>query len=411
MTETSISRNTKILIAVASLGYFVDVYDLILFGVVRNQSLASLGLSKEQQLSQGLNLLNIQMAGMLLGGIIWGIWGDKKGRKSVLFGSILLYSLANVANGFVHDLTTYAILRFLAGIGLAGELGAGITLVNESLPREKRGIGALFIAGVGALGAVTAAIIAGLSPDPEWWRISYFIGGAMGLALLVLRVGTFESVLFKNVKEDVSKGDFISLFTNTERFKKYIYCILIGLPVWCVVGILILAAPELSKALGITGEPILGNKTIMYTYIGLSIGDFLSGLISQLLRSRKKTVYIFVGICFFFIVCYLYLCNGVSSDIFYIICLMLGFFGGYWAVFVTMASEQFGTNLRATVTTTVPNFVRGALIPITIGFKALIPQIGIVNAAMVVGVVCCFSALWATTKLDETFTKDLDYLE
>jgi MFS transporter, putative metabolite:H+ symporter len=414
-TNTTISKNAKILIAVAALGYYVDVYDLILFGVVRNPSLASLGLNKAQQLTQGLTLFNIQMAGMLIGGILWGIWGDKKGRKSVLFGSILMYSTANTLNGFVNDIafldaiTQYGILRFIAGIGLAGELGAGITLVNETLPKEKRGIGALLIAGTGALGAVTAAVVGGYSQDPEWWRTCYFIGGGMGLFLLILRFGTFESLLFQNVEKNVQKGNFLSLFTNRERFMKYFYCILIGLPVWYVVGILVLVAPEMSKALNVQGE-ISGGKTIMYCYAGLSIGDFLSGLISQLLKSRKKTVYIFIGMAIVFTVIYLN-AFGISSNNFYWLCFILGFFGGYWAVFVTMSSEQFGTNIRATVTTTVPNFVRGALIPITLGFRALIPTYGLLNSAMIVGIICFAAAIWATSQVEETFSKDLDYVE
>lgn len=414
-TDTSISKNAKILIAVAALGYFVDVYDLILFGVVRNPSLVSLGLDKAQQLSEGLSLFNIQMAGMLIGGILWGVWGDKKGRKSVLFGSILMYSTANVLNGFVQDtsfldaITQYGILRFIAGVGLAGELGAGITLVNETLPKEKRGFGALVIAGTGALGAVTAAIVGGASQDPEWWRTCYFIGGGMGLFLLILRFGTFESVLFQNVEANVEKGNILSLFSNRERFVKYFYCILIGLPVWYIVGILILTAPEMSKVLNVQGE-ITGGKTIIFCYTGLSIGDFLSGWVSQVLKSRKKTVYIFVSFAIVSTIIYLNV-SGLSSTVFYILCFVLGFGGGFWAVFVTMASEQFGTNIRATATTTVPNFVRGALIPITVGFKALIPSFGLVNAAMIVGVICYGAALWATYKIEETFSKDLDYIE
>ncbi len=409
MSEITISKNAKLLIAVAALGYFVDVYDLILFGVIRNASLASLGLTKAEQLSQGLTLFNIQMAGMLLGGIFWGILGDKKGRKSVLFGSILLYSLANAANGFVQELTTYAILRFLAGIGLAGELGAGITLVNESLPKEKRGFGALIIAGTGALGAVTAAIIAGLSTDPEWWRVSYFIGGGMGLALLLLRIGTFESSLFQNIEKHTPKGDFFSLFTNPQKRLKYFYCILIGLPVWYVVGILVLAAPELSKALGVDVEINAGTVTIL-CYSGLSSGDFLSGLVSQWLKSRRKTIYWFVGSSVILMCIYL-LFTGLSATFFYFLCFALGFSGGYWAVFITMASEQFGTNIRATVTTTVPNFVRGALILITIGFKLLIGEVGLIYAALIVGFICYFLALWAAYMSEETFSKDLDFMD
>jgi MFS family permease len=251
MENEKISNKAKMLIAVAALGYFVDVYDLILFSVVRNPSLMSLGLRGDELLNQGLNLMNVQMGGMLIGGILWGIYGDKKGRKSVLFGSILLYSLANALNGFVTDLNTYALLRFIAGIGLAGELGAGITLVNETLPPSKRGIGTLIIAGVGAAGAVFAPIIAGLSPDPEWWRTCYFIGGGMGLALLLLRLGTFESSMYAEMDAGVEKGNFFQLFSSAAIFKKYLYCILMGLPIWYIIGILVFSAPEISKLIGI----------------------------------------------------------------------------------------------------------------------------------------------------------------
>jgi len=414
-TNTTISKNAKILIAVAALGYFVDVYDLILFGVIRNSSLASLGLDKAQQLAQGLSLFNIQMAGMLIGGILWGVWGDKKGRKSVLFGSILMYSTANALNGLIHDtpslsaLTQYGILRFIAGIGLAGELGAGITLVNETLPKEKRGIGALLIAGTGALGAVTAAFVGGYSTDPEWWRNCYFIGGGIGLFLLILRLGTFESLLFQNIEKNIQKGDFLSLFSNKDRFIKYLYCILIGLPVWYIVGILVLVAPEMSKVLNVQGE-ISGGKTIMFCYTGLSLGDFLSGLLSQTLKSRKKTICIFVGMSVILMFIYLNAFD-ISANNFYILCMILGFFGGYWAVFITMASEQFGTNIRATVTTTVPNIVRGALIPITLGFRALMPIYGLLNSALIVGVICFSASFWAISQVDETFSKDLNYIE
>lgn len=404
-TETS-QKSATTLILVAALGYFVDVYDLILFGIVRNPSLQSLGLTGDRLLTEGVTLFNYQMAGMLIGGILWGILGDKRGRRSVLFGSILLYSLANIANGFVQDLTTYAVLRFVAGIGLAGELGAGITLVNESMSKEKRGYGTLIIAGFGASGAVFAALLPELIPD---WRTLYFIGGGMGLALLLLRVGTYESTMFTRTEASgVRKGDFLSLFTNGARFRKYLACILIGIPIWYVISVLILSAPELVKALGVTG--IRPNLTIAYLYAGLSIGDFAAGLLSQVLRSRKKAIYLYLAVTTVLVLVYLN-STGVSPGTFYTLCCALGFFAGYWAMFVTMSSEQFGTNLRATVTTTVPNFVRGAVIPITLVFKAFIPSLGLIGSALTVGLVCLALAFVATWSVQETFGKELDYAE
>ncbi len=398
------------LIAVAALGYFVDVYDLILFSVVRNPSLKSLGLSGAELLNQGLNLMNVQMGGMLLGGILWGVYGDKKGRKSVLFGSILLYSIANALNGFVTDLNTYWVLRFIAGIGLAGELGAGITLVNETLPASKRGIGTLIIAGVGAAGAVFAPIVASLSVDPEWWRTCYFIGGGMGLALLLLRLGTFESSMYTGMQADVSKGNFFQLFTSWPTFKKYVYCILMGLPIWYIIGILVFSAPEITQLIGIQGT-ITGGDAIMYCYIGLSVGDFVSGALSQWFKSRNKVVFLYLVLAWGLTLYFLYVATDVSQVFANTLITALGFLGGYWAVFLTASSEQFGTNIRMTVTTTVPNFVRGALIPISLLFKFLIPSLGLIHAAAWVGALCFSLALFAISQLKDTFGKSLDFVE
>lgn len=405
MENETISSKAKMLIAVAALGYFVDVYDLILFSVVRNPSLMSLGLKGPELLNQGLNLMNVQMGGMLLGGILWGIYGDKKGRKSVLFGSILLYSLANALNGLVTDLNVYALLRFIAGIGLAGELGAGITLVNETLPPSKRGIGTLIIAGVGAAGAVFAPIIAGLSPDPEWWRTCYFIGGGMGMALLLLRLGTFESSMYSHMDAGVEKGNFFQLFSSPAIFKKYLYCILMGLPIWYIIGILVFSAPEILKG------KVNAGDAIMFCYLGLAIGDFASGALSQWLKSRGKAVLTYLFIAVVLCVYYLFGITEVSTAQAKLIITLLGFFGGYWAVFLTYSSEQFGTNVRMTVTTTVPNFVRGALIPISLLFKFLIPANGLIHAAAYVGVLCFSLAIFSVSQLKETYGKSLDYVE
>lgn len=410
MNTEKISTEAKWLILVASLGYFVDVYDLILFTVVRNPSLKSLGYDGSQLLGEGLNLMNIQMGGMLLGGILWGVFGDKKGRKSVLFGSILIYSLANVLNGFVNDIFTYGILRFVAGIGLAGELGAGVTLVNETLPKSKRGIGTLFIAGIGASGAIFAPIVASLSTEPEWWRTCYFIGGGLGLALLFLRLGTFESKLYKEMDKQSDRGNFFKLFSNKEIFLRYLYCILMGVPIWYIIGILAFSTPEITKIIGIDGE-ITGGDTVMFCYLGLAIGDFAAGYISQLLESRIKVMNYYLYVSILLMVAYLFFIHDITVVTAKIILTALGFFGGYWAVFVTSASEQFGTNLRSTVTTTVPNFVRGSLILVSLLFKFLIPSMGILQSAAIVGVICFSLALFALSQLKESFGQSLDFME
>ncbi len=398
-------KNISAIVIVAALGYFVDIYDLILFSIVRISSLKSLGVTGDALLSDGVMLLNMQMAGMLIGGIIWGILGDKRGRISVLFGSIIMYSVANILNGFVMDVQQYAVLRVIAGIGLAGELGAGITLVSEVMSKESRGYGTTIVASVGILGAVVAAFVA----DIFDWRTAYFVGGGLGLLLLFLRIGVYESGMFKNIKKDeIGRGQFQHLFTNWARFKKYVKCILIGAPLWFVVGVLITFSDAFAKALGVEG--IAPAKSVMFTYIGLAFGDLLSGYLSQYFKSRKKIIFAFILSTNILIVIYLFF-NSFGSFYFYSICLLLGVSCGYWAVFVTNASEQFGTNLRATVTTTVPNFVRGAVVPLTLLFQYLKGPTGIIYSAAIVAGIALLLAYISASKLEETYGKDLDYIE
>lgn len=407
-TDTSFRPVISTTVIVAALGYFVDIYDLQLFNLVSKASLRGIGITDESLVAKYDYMLFLyQMAGMLAGGILCGVLGDKKGRKSILFGSILLYSLANIANGFVTNLEQYALIRFFAGLGLAGELGAAITLVSETLETERRGWGTMLIVTVGALGAVAANLIA----QKFAWQVSYFIGGGLGLMLLLLRVGTFESGMFDRMKQsDVSKGNFFQLFTNRERFLKYLFCIFIGLPVWYCIGILIKFSETFAAVVGVTGEPVKVGNAIMYAYIGLSVGDLLSGLLSQFLRSRKKVV---IGYLLFtvLLVCIYLFTKQVTTGWFYFMCFAVGAATGYWALFVTIAAEQFGTNIRATVATTVPNFVRGANIPLILSFKALETSQGSITAALIVGAVAIGLALFAILSLKETFSKNLDYHE
>ena len=407
MNEQTKKKNIFLIILVASLGYFVDIYDLILFSVVRVKSLKDLGVADENMLDVGATIINSQMFGMLVGGILWGVLGDKRGRLSVLFGSIITYSLANIANGFATTVDQYTVIRFIAGVGLAGELGAGITLVAETMSKKNRGYGTMIVACVGLLGAVMAALIS----DRYTWQTSYFIGGGMGLLLLSLRIGLVESGMFKETteNENVQRGNFFMLFNNWPRFKKYLCCILIGLPLWYVVGVLITFSPEFGKALNSTGVLDAG-KGIMYCYIGISVGDVVAGLLSQLLKSRRQVMLIFLLLTAVSVGIYLY-SFGLTPEGFILLSLLLGFSSGYWATFVTIAAEQFGTNLRATVTTTVPNFVRGSLIVITNGFIFFKGKLGILEGAAVVGAVCIIISLIALSQLKETFSKDLDYVE
>jgi len=418
---------TYFIIVVAALGYFVDIYDLILFNVVKKESLEMLmpGASAEALKTTGIFLFNMQMLGMLLGGIIWGILGDKKGRLSVLFGSILLYSAANLINAFVTGVPMYALVRVIAGIGLAGELGAGITLVSETMSKEKRGYGTMIIVSFGALGAVVAALVGAngqfignvlaaiFNTAFANWQVAYLLGGAMGLLLLLLRVGTIESGMFENVmKSEVSKGDIRMLFNNKERFLKYFNCILIGLPIWYFIG-LIVANSELiwAKDLAVQGKVVNGTA-LMYAYIGLSVGDVFSGLISQLLRSRRKVVILYLTFSAALMSYYLFFAHGISLQGFYTLSFLVGCATGYWAIFVTIAAEQFGTNIRSTVTNTTPNFVRGSVPLITMLFQFLAAHFfSNLLSAFVVGLVCLGLSLWAIFRAKETFAKDLDYVE
>ncbi len=394
-------------VVVAALGYFVDIYDLVLFSIVRVPSLRSLGLEGQELIDRGVFLLNMQMVGMLLGGILWGVLGDRKGRLKIMFASIFIYSVANLMNGLATTLTGYALLRFVAGVGLAGELGAGITLVAEVLPRHLRGYGTMVVASVGVSGAVLANVVAKTFD----WRNAFFIGGALGLLLLVTRISVAESGMFRQMQgeAEVKRGSFLSLFTDRNRFGRYVTSILIGTPTWFVVGVLITFSPEFGRVLGVTG-PVSAGNAVMFCYLGLVLGDLASGVMSQLLESRRRVVFIFLACTAAGIGVYL-LAGGVTAALFYCICGFLGFGSGYWAIFVTIAAEQFGTNLRATVATTVPNFVRGMVVPITMLFQLCRHQYGLERGALLVGGGCMAIALLSLWRIEETFHKDLDYFE
>jgi MFS family permease len=393
-------------VLVAALGYLVDMYDLFLFNIVRIPSLTSIGIPAEDMLDKGSFLLNLQLAGLLIGGIVWGILGDKRGRLSVLFGSILIYSLANLANGFVTNIDQYAVLRFIAGFGLAGELGAGITLVAEVLPKAIRGLGTTLVATMGLLGAILAYFIA----DNFDWRASYIVGGSLGLALLIMRISVFESGMFAKLKsKEVRRGNIALLFSNGKRTTKYIMSILIGLPIWFITGIIIFFSPEFGRELGIT-ETITSGKAVMLAFTGQVAGDLVSGFLSQYLKSRKKVIGIFIVLSFVMVLVYL-LVPKESANSFYTVCLFLGFFNGFWTLFVTVGAELFGTNLRSTVATTVPNFVRATAIPITWIFRLAIPAFGMIYSALFTGALVYGIAIVALIFLEETFSKDLDYIE
>lgn len=408
MTGKTTTKNPfNIIVIVAALGYFVDIYDLILFGIVMKPSLKDIGISEEQMFDIGGNLLGMQMYGMLAGGIVWGILGDKKGRLSTLFMTILLYSLANIANGFVQNIEQYKWMRFIAGFGLAGELGVGITLVSEVMTKETRGIGTSIVAGIGILGAVLGFLVADLFD----WRMAYFVGGGLGLLLLIMRISVYESGMFEKTKQEkVSRGNFLSLFTSMKNIKKYFLCIFIGIPVWFVISQLTVQASAYGKELNISGE-VVGGKAVMFHYIGASLGSLLFGFISEKLRSRKKALLAATGSLLIFILCYFFL-NGISANMFYVIIGLLGIsMGGLWTVFMANASEQFGTNIRSTVTTSAPNFVRGTTELIRISISSMRGSMGLWSAGLIIGIAVILISLVSIFFSEETHGKDLDYNE
>ncbi|HMO32584.1 MAG TPA: MFS transporter [Lacibacter sp.] len=400
-------------VVVAALGYFVDIYDLLLFTIVREPSLAGVGVDLTDSpaaIAASTKIINWQMVGLLIGGILWGTLGDKKGRLSVLFGSILLYSVANFLTGFVQTVDQYAYARFAAGIGLAGELGAGITLVSELLPQKKRGIGTSLVAGVGLFGAVFAYFTYKFTND---WRLCYKIGGGLGIGLLLLRVSVAESGMFEQVKHsNVSKGNVLMFFNNRRRFRKYILAILIGLPTWYVIGILVNLSNRFAGEF--YGETAIeSGRAIMYAYAAIAVGDILIGFVSQYFKSRKKALYLYYGLTIIAIALFFSPLNRSDATM-YAICTLLGFSTGFWAIFVTMGAEQFGTNLRATAATTIPNMVRGALPLINLLFLNLFQKTwgwGLTQSGIVTGVIVITITLVAAYFTEETFHKDLNYLE
>src|SRR6476660_5108780 len=393
-------------VLVAALGYLVDMYDLFLFSIVRVPSLRSLNFSGDSILKNGIMLLNLQMAGLLIGGIVWGIIGDKKGRLSVLFGSILIYSIANIANGFAANINQYAVLRFVAGFGLAGELGAGITLVTEILPKRIRGYGTTLVATMGVLGALLAYVVSYLFD----LRASYITGGNLGLLLMITRVRVFESGILLKLKEaNIKRGDVRMLFNTKTRFIKYISSIVIGMPIWFVTGILITFSPEFGQAMGLD-QPVDAGKAVLFTFAAQVAGNIISGSFSQYLQNRKKVILSFMLLSFVFVLIYL-LAPFKHTTLFYLLCACLGFSSGYWTLFITVAAELFGSNLRATVATTVPNFVRGTVIPLTALFVLMKKSFGTIKAALDVCVLAYALAIIALLYLEETFKKDVNYIE
>ena len=399
-------KSLLIPVIVAALGYFVDLYDIVLFGVVRVASLTAIGVAGDEVTSKGILLLNLQMIGMLIGGVGWGIIGDKIGRRFALIATITMYSLANIANGFVNDVTSYAILRFIAGIGLAGEFGAGVTLVSEILPKQYRGYGTTVISFLGLVGALTASFV-GSAFD---WRTAYFIGGGMGIIVLIGRVISLrESEMFEAQKQTVHTRGDITLLLRPKTLLKYLAVIAIGVPIWYVSGLIVTFSPEFGTALNLT-RAITAAETLRWQAIGLAIGSALSGLVSEMIKNRKQVVWACFSLMFALII--ILLKTGATNPTFFLATIfVIGLGQGYWTVFITMAAEQFGTNIRATVATSVPNFVRAMVVPMTMILSSLRHQVGLINGTMLIGGVVFGLAFWSLYVMKETYGRDINFVE
>lgn len=407
MIATTPALTTRVLnatVIVTALGYFIDLFDYYVFLVTRQKVLTDFGFSGSQLMETGLYMVNLQFAGLLVGGVIFGVLGDKIGRKQSLLGSILLYSIATLASGMTHNIDVFAALRFIAGIGIAGEVGVGVTMVSETMDKNRRGLGVTAFIGVGLLGVVAAALMSELLH----WRTCYIIGGLAGLLLLVTRIWVMEPQMFTDLNKSVKRGSFRVLFASPDGVRRYVLCILLAVPVFFGVSIIATLSPELSIALG-ASPPASVSTTMIIAYTMMVIGEIVIGLLSQRLKSRKKVIALFLvlmaitlGVGFH---------NGaLDATGYYILAGVVGFFMGYWVNFIALSAEQFGTNVRSLAANTIPNFTRGTTIAINMAFLALKDD-GVVYAASIVGFTVIVIALLALWKLPETFGKDLDYTE
>jgi MFS transporter, putative metabolite:H+ symporter len=403
---SAISARVKFTILVAALGYLVDVFDLILYTLLRNQSLTDMGVPAAQLKSVGATLLYWQMSGFIVGGLLWGVIGDKRGRLSTLLGSIVVYSLANIANGFVQDTHTYAVLRFVSGVGLAGEIGAGVALASELLPQRLRGLGTTFISVLGLLGAIFAVLVV----DHLGWRSAYWVGGGLGLLLLVMRVSVVESGMFNRLKDSGrSQGDLLKFLSKPALVGRLLLITLVGTPIWFVIGTLVTFTPEISRSMGIT--TLKGtSQAVLCVYIGLGLGGIVTGLLSQKLQSRKKVIGIWLAMSLVAILVFGRI-GGTSATVYIGMIGVLGFSAGYWNMFLQIAAEQFGTNYRSTAAGSAPNLVRGMTIPMNMAFTALSASMTDIRAATMVGICALLVGTLAWLMMTETFHRDLDFVE
>lgn len=398
------SKQEILTVLVVALGYYVDAYDLLVMSAVRKPSLLSLGVPESETLNIGLSLLNYQLVGLMIGGVMWGVIADKYGRKKALFGSILIYSFANIANGYINSVNMYYWLRIIAGFGLAGELGVGISLITENVAKERRTISTAIVSFFGMLGASTGGWFGSIFE----WQNCFLIGGFAGLLLLLLRLKVEESVMFNEIKDkNVSKGNIWMIIKNPKTLLTYFFCTLAGAASILFIGVFIQSTPELGKLFNLN---ITAGIALIWYYLGASVSEIIAGLLSKLLKERKAPIYIFYAISLLAITNF---CVNVPNSpyFFYLNCLFLGFGLGWWSQLITLSAELFGINVRATAATSIPTFARAWNIPFSNIFKQNIPNLGIVNSAFGIGVIVVSLAIISITMVKETFENDANFIE
>lgn len=408
-------QSIALLILVASLGYFVDAYDLIIASVVRSSAIVELGLAQvgtPEHTKYAQLFEYVQSAGILLGGIIFGVYSDKKGRKKALYYSIAIYSIANILNGLLSASvpfvgTVYCILRFICGFALAAELSIGIVMISETMKAKHRGYGTMIVVSFGILGAVLAAVL--FEFIGIHWQTLYLIGGIAGVLLLIFRFSVKETNPFLDLENQESeRGSWVMIFKNRRLLKILFNAILLGFPIYFFISIPIKFATDYGKELGLT---IKGTIPIIVFYIAMSVSDIIANYLCQLFENRKKVLYFYLGLCTISVFLLHFYPPTTPEQYFYLFSPLMGFASGYWALLITFTNEQIGTNIRSTYTTAVPNVVRSLFIPIQLLLTVLQPTFGTSTSVFYIGVLAVILALLGLYSLKETWGKNLKFID
>jgi MFS transporter, putative metabolite:H+ symporter len=381
-------------------GYFIDIFDLVLFSTLRISSFEELKITDPTYWT--VVFFNLQMTGILVGGIFWGKMADIKGRSWSFMGTILVFSIANIINGLTSSLTVYGICRFIAGFGLAGEMGSGIALICEKVPDEKRSLYLGFVSSLGCIGAV----LSGWLGDIVYWRYLFIGSGFAGILLTLLRKNLLEPDLFrKTATLNIPRGQWKTLFQSPPDLIRFILLIFLGIPMWYIIGILWSFSTEMTSTIGL--NIFTSGQAILWGYVGVWMGDMLMPFVSQFLKSRIFTIQICL-IMMLLGVIYLFQFQPHSLLSFQLTHIFLGFTIGYWAVYATLCGESFGTNIRALTSTSLPSLIRFSSIPMMIIYQYGRDE-NELNIALGMGLTVLCISMITTYFIKDTFQKDIDF--